>query len=452
MKHLMLSILLGLFASNAYATQARLIALGMNELDDEGSYYIKDSRNIFLNPAWINEFPNRVIIEWGSAGYAPLAAAIETTVEQDSKQKGQGGFLKKAGNFVYGMYYGNESNTSSFLRLASSGTATTLATALGSNKMVPTAENQIEFFFGGENGVQWGVNVVYLNNKNEITGNGKDAASAVRLGVKDGDAWDFHVNMSTSNKAERTSDINLTSLGGGAVDTSNQTGVKNEFKGKFGIQVGGSYNLGNWGRPFASYKHFSWEQVDNYNYSSFNAVNLGATLGTNQAGKNGTSEGKFDDIKIGWGKVSEVNSTDKLFFELYLKKVDVELNLARKVEVDYMVIPLVIGYEAAANSWLTLRGSVAQNLWGKRDNKNFNYANPIVRSLVAGVYGSEGKGSVAASTQISGGASLTFGDLVIDGILGTTNVGNSSQDANSKTNGLLSFDKIMTSVAMTYAF
>ena len=332
MKHLMLSIVLGLFASNAYATQARLIALGLNELDDEGSYYIKDSRNIFLNPAWINDFSDRVIIEWGSTGYAPVTAATGTTVEQDNAQKAQGGFLKKGGNFVYGLYYGNESNTSSFLRIASSGTAAAIASAaLSQNKMVPTADNQLELFFGGENGVQWGVNVVYLNNKDDQSGNVKDQGSAIRIGVKDGDKWDAHVNMSTSNKGERTSDINLTGTG---ADTSNQLGVKNEFKGKFGIQVGGSYNLGDWGRPYASIKHFSWEQVDNYNYSSFSAVNLGTALGTSQAGKNGTSDGKFTDIKVGWGKVQDVNSTDKLFFEVFVKKVDVELELTRKVEVD----------------------------------------------------------------------------------------------------------------------
>ncbi len=448
MKHLMLSVLLGLFASNAYATQARLIALGLNELDDEGSYYIKDSRNIFLNPAWINEFPDRLIVEWGSNGASVVTAAVNTTVEQDNNQKAQGGFLKKSGDFVYGVYYGNESNTSSFLRVAASGTAATIASAAqGSNKMVPTADNQLEVFFGGDNGIQWGVNVVYLNNKDELVGNAKDTASAVRLGVKDGDKWDAHVNMSTSNKGERTSDINLTTVG---VDTSNQTGVKNEFKGKFGIQVGGSYNLGNWGRPFASVKHFSWEQVDNYNYSTFNAVNLGATLGTSQVGKQGTSEGKFTDFKIGWGKVTEVNSTDKLFVELFVKKVDVELEVARKVEVSNLTVPLVLGYEAAATSWLTLRGSITQNLYGTRDNKNFSYANPVVKNLVTSVYGSEGKGTVTNSTAIAAGASLTFGDLVVDGMIGGAK--NLTGSASSKTDGNLNLDQFMTSVAMTYAF
>ena len=115
-----------------------------------------------------------------------------------------------------------------------------------------------------------------------------------------------------------------------------------------------------------------------------------------------------------------------------------------------MAVPIVLGYEAAATSWLTLRGSITQNLWGKKDNKNFTYANPIVKSLVSSVYGSEGKGTIANSTTIVAGASLTFGDLVLDGMIGGAK--NLTGSASSKTDGNLNLDQFMTSVAMTYAF
>lgn len=48
------SALFALASTSVFASQARLLALGMNETDNEGMYYISDARNIFLNPAYIN--------------------------------------------------------------------------------------------------------------------------------------------------------------------------------------------------------------------------------------------------------------------------------------------------------------------------------------------------------------------------------------------------------------
>lgn len=440
MKHLMLSVLLGLFASNVYATQARLIALGMDELDDEGSYYIKDSRNIFLNSAYINDFADRLIVEWGSTG---TAAGNGATVDQDNTPKAQGGFLKQTGNFVWGVYYGNESNTSSFLRVAGTSNAASLAAGSGSTttKVIPTADNQIDLFIGADHGLQWGVNVVYLNNEDEQNGNAKDEGSAVRLGVKDGDTWDFHVNLSTSNDAEVTSNIDMTAVNAGFGALS-ENGVTNKFEGKFGIHVGGSYNFGDWGRPYAFFKTFSWDQTDNYSkYGSWSAI----PAISGRIGKQGKSDGKFDTYVIGWGKTHKISDTDTLFFGLHARKIEVELNLARKVEVNNTTVPLALGYEAQATSWLTLRGNITHNLYGKKDNKNFDYAAAVAKNLVSGVYGAEGKGTIQNSTVVTAGASLNFGDLVLDGTIGTSS-------SSSKTDGTLDLDQLMSTVAMTYAF
>lgn len=446
MKHLLLSLVLGLMASNAYATQARLIALGMDELDDEGSYYIKDSRNIFLNSAFVNDFADRVIVEWGSTGYAPLATSGNSTVERDSNPKAQGGFLKKSGDFVYGVYYGNESNTSSFLRIAGSGVASVSAGAAAgagaTSGLLSTSDNQIDLFLGSElsNGLQWGANIVYTDSEDEIK-KIEDSGSAVRLGVKSADEWDFHVNLSTSNKSERTGDATqLNALG-----WTTQTGVKDEFKGKFGIHVGGSYAF-DFGRLFGYVKTFTWEQKDGFNYTGAGTLPAGAgTLAGQEVGKSGTSDGKFTTIELGWGRAESVSSTSTLFYSLSVKKVDVELELAKKVEVNNTSIPLVLGYEVEANSWLTLRGAIRHNVWGVKDNKNFNSANIVARNLVKDVYGDVGKGSIPNSTVVTAGASLTFGDLSVDGMIGTNN-------AASKTDGDLHLDRFMTTVAMTYLF
>ena len=60
-----LTVALGLLvvAAPAFATKARLEALGE---DNFGSYYINDNRNIFLNPARINENKDLVTYEFGA--------------------------------------------------------------------------------------------------------------------------------------------------------------------------------------------------------------------------------------------------------------------------------------------------------------------------------------------------------------------------------------------------
>ncbi len=62
-----LTVALGLLvvAAPAFATKARLEALGE---DSFGSYYVNDNRNIFLNPARINENKDFITYEFGDSG------------------------------------------------------------------------------------------------------------------------------------------------------------------------------------------------------------------------------------------------------------------------------------------------------------------------------------------------------------------------------------------------
>ena len=150
-----------LVTSSAYASQARLLALGMSETDNDGMYYIQDSRNIFLNPAYVVNNANLVIFEWGSAGQYAMADSTSTTKtsattinNNTSAPKAQGGFFQKYGEYTYGLYLGNESNTSSLIRAASSSAISAMngyagATTDVSSKMLQSADNQIDLFLAG---------------------------------------------------------------------------------------------------------------------------------------------------------------------------------------------------------------------------------------------------------------------------------------------------------------
>jgi hypothetical protein len=403
-KLMMIGSALLVLSTSVFATEARLLALGMKETDNDGSYYIQDSRNIFLNAANVNNFADMLITEWGSAGRTVGAKA---TVDTVPAPKAQGGVLKRYGGLVYGAYFGNESNTSALLRIAGSN----LNTAL-----LQTTDNQIDLFVGGEAAVKWGANVLYAKGKDETVGS-KDSAYATRLGVI-GNGWDAHANISLGSKSERT-------------DTPSM------FKGKIGYHLGGSVNAGA-GKAFGYYKHYGWDQ---------------------ELRNTSMVKGDFSTYFLGYGSEMAVNGSDKLIASLGVKKTDININFATKAEVRNLVIPLTLGYEAKATEWLTVRGSVIQNLYGKKKNKfvtdatGNNGLNSVATLLVSGAYGATGTSTIANSTEVNSGLTLTFGQLSLDGLIGmTSTAGVDETTAGAGKKGVLSLSNLETKVGLTYKF
>lgn len=403
-----------LLTTSAFATESRLLALGMNETDNEGMYYIQDGRNIFLNSAYVNLYTDQLVTEYGSNGLVPAAGQ---SVDQNHRPKAQGGVFKKIGGLTYGVYYGNESNTSSLLRIVATRSTTAPAAAL------PTADNQIDFFVGGDAGLKWGANVTYAHNKDDTlntnTGSSKETAIATRFGVI-GSNWDGHANISLMSKSE----------------SPFTTGTQ-EFKGKLGLQVGGSYMF-DFARVFGYVKHYGWEQK--------------ATGLTDV-------DGDFTSYYVGMGREYAVNEGGKIFAAITAKKTDVNVKFANKGEVRHLVIPVNIGYEAVATEWLTLRGSIVQNLWGTRDNKNLTAGTDLSATavnLVSATYGANGKSTLANTTEVNAGATLTFGQLSLDGMLGLTsnprNNGSTGGATPNKNQGVLAFDNLASRVGLTYKF
>ncbi|QDK43146.1 hypothetical protein DOM21_17130 [Bacteriovorax stolpii] len=467
-KSLLIVSALSLISTSAMASQARLLALGMNETDNEGMYHVSDARNMFLNPAYINVYNDQAIFEWGSAGQIVKAGATDSTASVNNNTaspKAQGGVLKKYGDFVYGLYFGNESNTSSLLRIAGTSAIAALnARAAGAtsavSKTLATSDNQVDIFFGGGSDLKWAVNPVLTFGKDDAR-KAKDSGISVRGGVI-GSGWDAHLNVSLNSKSEATDSVTLPLGSVVAAQTVNQ-----KFKGKLGVQAGGSYILSGNNRVFGYVKHYGWEQTDSYNaYAALDTnTNTNSSGALNGAGgQNGTVKGDFTSIYLGWGSHTDVNTTDKLFYSFAAKKTDINLKFSNKSEVRHIALPLTIGYEAQATEWLVLRGSVVQNIWGQRDNKNIdNYSgatgtrvNRLASNLISKIYGSTGKASLANSTQVNAGATLTFGQIAVDGLISATNgtgaQTKSATDSNAPKVGILSLENLETSVAVTYKF
>ncbi len=405
MKTFLITLAMLSFTGSAFASKARLLALGD---DKDGSFFIDDFRNIFLNSAYIHNHKDMVFLELGDNGTS------NANIDADADQKAMGGFIKSAGNFVYGLYLGNESDTDNLLRA-------TAWTSTGASADLNPVDNVTDFFFGGEAGdIKWGANLLYSKSEDEAAKR-EDERYAVRLGMLMGDVEAF-ANISVGNEASN----NLTS------------GSEVKFDGSSGYHVGGSYKVGDF-TPYVSYKDGTWDNI------------------------NGTTktEGSFTEIKVGVGHVKEVSSSSRIYTRVNYFSEEVELKYAANAATAKLTnIPLVIGFESNATSWLTLRGSVSTNLMGKRETKNLsaaNLPNLTTRSLITTRYNGTANDltdrdeTIQNATVVSAGATLNFGKLSVDGLIGTSGAGGDASVANSKV-GVLALDRLMTRVAMTYSF
>lgn len=442
----------------ASATIARLKALGMNETDNEGSYYIQDDRNIFLNVANINKYKDSLILEWGGSGTAFGSNSLAT--DEDSGPKAKGGFIKSSGDYVYGVYLGNESNTSALLRGVATGAYAadnalpSAAGYTGGDTMLDGSDNQLDLFLGGSSSIgDWGVNVVYTEDK-KAANNAYDIGHAIRLGLTN-DNWGVLANISTGSKSKQIDAV--TGAPGGT--------VSHAFQGKLGFHVGGHYNLAKGDKSSTLYgfvKKFDWEQFDSAGQTTAvtgtNPIpslgSLGGLAGLNRNGRGqaGTVDGGFMTYALGWGSQMK-SGKGTLFTNVEYRSKEIEVKFNTKAEGKRVEVPVTVGYEYMATNWLTLRGSVRQTVYGYRENNNYGSLNVYGNVAAISQFGADTSGKKVTdpnTTDVNAGASLNFGKLRLDGFIGTT-----SGTRNATTgaeNGVLNMDNLLTRVGMVYSF
>ncbi len=432
-KIIAISTLAILASANVHASKARLLALGEN-LETAGSLYFSDNRNIFLNAAYVNEYKDGIYLEWGSEGQTDIGntARPNNKADTDTAPQAEGGFLKSHNNYVYGLHIGGESyithEARQYLRLAY---------AEGTPKA--HQDNQIDGFFGGETGdVKWGANVTYSNTKDD-TNNMSQRSASLRLGAITGKFEGF-ANIALMNQAKMD---NITATGPTA---------KDDFEGKLGFELGGSYDL-NAVKVFAYWRHAGWDQESN-------TAPVILTPGPTGTGSvyNGKAEFNTNRIRVGAGKVTALNDKANLFtkLEYVMTKRGVETDDG-DADIDDYYVPLTVGLEYDALSWLTVRGSVTQYLLSQADNDYDNSllagqgtANPVLSPGVVANY-RPGKRSFATTTNVNAGLTLKFGEFAIDGLVGTT-AGNGDVVNSTSESGVLSLDNLATRVAMSYRF
>lgn len=278
--------------------------------------------------------------------------------------RAEGGFFRQAGSLNYGLYLGNN--------------ATDDRAVVGSTAGYLVQDNALDLFVGGDAGLQWGARLHYANSKNELTTGQelKNNAMGVGAGIVMGQL-EVYTNVTIADKSEGKATT------GGAFTAG-------EYKTKPSFTVGAGYDL--------------------------NGTTIFAEVEMNKA-EEGTTTHKDNSYILGAGRVMELTPTARVFGNVAFEYSKTEGTAERKE----MILPVAFGFEADATSWLTLRGSVGQNV-ALNDVK------------VAG------KKTTNSSTNVTAGASLTFGKLALDGYLGAQGTGS------------LNANDLFSRVGVTYNF
>lgn len=345
---------LAVLSTNAFASKARMEALGQGN----ASFYIQDSRSIFINPAMVNETKNYIVTEWGA----------QRQDDADATPRAEGGFFREMGTFSYGLYLGNNDSTQNH----------------GAGYLAQS--NAMDLFVGGDMGMKWGAKVHYAGSKDDGAAAAnvrKHDALGIGLGVVHGDI-EGYANIGLSDK----------STGDNAV-------AANESKISSDMTLGGSYKFSGW-TLFADYS-------------------------TSKREETGGVANKNTSIQVGAGRVHEMAAGSRLFTDVTFFSGTAEA--ATKVKTT--ALPVNFGMEVDATSWLTLRGSVGQN-------------------VILGTVDTAGrKADVPNSTAVNAGATLNFGKLKVDGVVGNTD--SATNTIGTKT-GVLQTSNLLTRVGVTYNF
>src|SRR5690606_39830 len=120
---------------------------------------------------------------------------------------------------------------------------------------------------------------------------------------------------------------------------------------------------------------------------------------------------------IGIGHTHEVAATSRIFTSLQYENRKEKVSTGPiSGEIVTQRLPLTFGFETDATSWLVLRGSISQNIVIGSTKTTFSTGT------------GPGKATIQNSTTVNTGATLNFGKLKVDGMVGTTTAGTMNTD------------------------
>ncbi len=371
----LLVIAIALTSVNAFATRARVTALA-------GSEHLLDTQSVYAKPAAIFKIDGDfVTVETGATG---AAGAVPVPVATGYNGNAEGMIVRTMGDAKMALALGHQSkNASSWGLRAAAQTA-----ALKADQ-----QNPIEFTYGRKAGdMNWAGTFVYSNYNNKLAAAGaleKESSMGIRVGAYQG-AWDATINLGLANTANVVNG--------------------NKFTGTMALSAVGGY------------------KVDTlYYFGEF------STVGAKEETSAGAEAMKVADqsIKLGVAN-SHKKDGNEVFYSVSLIQGDNKVTVgAADVKTTALTLPIKVGLEVEASTWLTLRGSITQTTL-------INTTKKETSPVAGGTDYSFDNG--ANTTKVAAGAGLKFNKITVDGTLLTT------------TNQTLNATDLLGQVGMTYMF
>lgn len=369
----LLVIAIALASTTAFASRARVTSLG-------NSPHVIDTQRIYMNPANMFSFGDFVNMESG------------TTAQGAEGTNTEGMLVRSMGDAKMGLSLGHRSKNASAFGLRAiyaqaAGVSTTMT-------VVNNQQNPIELSYGMKAGdLTWAATLVYSNYDDKRNGV-KESSAGLRLGALTG-AWDIALGLGLGNKVETTA--------APAVD----------FEGTMGISAYAGYTMDSM-----------------YYYGE--VILAGAKMDVG-----GAEQANVDSTTVTLGAVDSLKKDGNEFFygaKLVNTMVKNEKTAVATDDTEdtSLTLPVIVGLEAEATSWMTLRGSLTQTVL-------INDSKAETGSTTTAEFAPGANNTVAAI-----GAGLKFNKVTIDGSLQGLTGGAANQQLNGNT--------LLSTVGLTYMF
>jgi len=343
----LVTLALVLASANAFATRARVSALG-------NASHLLDAATVYGNPAHILKLSDSLTIESGATNITPatVTAAAPTTVNNGA----EGLLIRSIGESKFALSLGHDDKTIYRLREA----------AVGGTAGIRGQQNPVELMYGQKMGDMGLAAGLYYSNFQNKTTEEKEGTMGLRFG-----------------------------LGLGIIAAELQVGLMDkwqkdtpapalEYKGKTLLRAKVSADV----------------MPDLNVYGEV----LSAGFKTTSAGGD-TEDVDAMEIKIGAISAMKKEGTE-FFYGIALASETAKEKVADSKSTK-MYLPMIIGLESEANSWLTLRGSVTQKLVFMDSEK----------VETAGAAPTTDTNPGANSTTFAAGAGLRFNKVSVDGTI-----------------------------------
>lgn len=372
MKKTLLIAALSMAAAPAFASKARLSALGEAE-------HLSDIQRTFDRPYEAAMHGEYATVEFGTASGTPNA---------------EGGFTRQVSEGNYLGFYVNR-KPQAILNAIS-------ANADLEDVVSPLLDNSVNVFYASRAGeMTWGVNFFYLNSNKK---DGYEAADAGTTAMTSGKADVMGLALGAAAGAWEV-DAVIGLAGKATFDPSAAVGTittDGEFQSTSNMAFRGAYKMDNM-----------------YYFAKYGMAGAKLEIG-------GTEAAKSENTDLEIGMVNTTKSEGAEFFYGVSYQMSTEKDKVADTKDETNTVPLIVGVEADANSWMVLRGSIKHNL-------------PILSTTKS----TGGSGNTqAGNTTIGAGAAFKFNKFTVDTLVAAGQSGNIDTSAGG----------FLTNASLTYNF